>query len=69
MTAAVYANSFVQEGNVDGTITVTFPWKSRKIIVTNDSGIDNLGVTILIGYRIGGVLKYGLFGLLPQGSE
>lgn len=59
MTAAVYANSFVQEGNVDGTITVTFPWKSRKIIVTNDSGIDNLSVSPRAGSGVNHTLGPG----------
>ena len=31
-------------------------------------GVDNMGVTINIGYRVGGVMKHGLFGLLPEGS-
>ncbi len=38
-------------------------------VMDEDIGVDNMGVTISIGYRAGGVLKYGLFGLLPQGSE
>ena len=52
MTATVYANSFAKEDTVDGTVTVTFPWKSRRIIVTNDSGIDNLGVNPRTGSSI-----------------
>ena len=38
-------------------------------VIDEDIGFDNMGVTISIGYRAGGVLKYGLFGLIPGGSE
>ena len=59
MTSTVYANSFVQEDTVDGTVTVTFPWKSRRIIVTNDSGIDNLSVSPRAGSLVNHTLGPG----------
>ena len=49
-----------------------FPVENDTVIfkvIDEDIGGDNMGVTIAIGYRAGGVLKYGLFGLLPRGSE
>lgn len=59
MTATVYANSFEAEATVDGTVTVTFPWKSRRIIVTNDSGIDNLSVSPRAGSSVNHTLGPG----------
>ena len=37
-------------------------------VIDEDIGVDNIGVTIFIGYHTGGLLKYGFFGLLPKGS-
>ena len=38
-----YANLDSQEGSVNGTKTITFNWKPRKIIITNDSSSVDLG--------------------------
>ena len=38
-------------------------------VIDEDIGVDNRGISIAIGYRIDGLLKYGLFGLLPEGNE
>ncbi len=35
-------------------------------LLNEDIAADNHGITLAVGYRAGGVLKYGLFGLLPQ---
>lgn len=59
-------------GIFDDLIDNRFPVENDTVIfkvMDEDIGDDNMGVTIYIGYRAGGVLKYGLFGLLPQGSE
>ena len=40
---SVLANFYPDEGTVStASVTVTFPWKARKVIVTNDSATDNL---------------------------
>ena len=49
MGSTVYANSFSEEAVVDGTVTVTFPWRSRKIIILNDSGSGDLEVRLRAG--------------------
>ena len=59
-------------GQLDDLVDSRFPVDNDTVVfkvIDEDIGIDNLGVTILIGYRAGGLLKYGLFGLLPKGSE
>ncbi len=59
-------------GRVEELIDNQFPVENDTVIfkvIDEDIGADNMGVTISIGYRAGGVLKYGLFGLIPQGSE
>ena len=59
-------------GIFDDLIDNRFPVENDTVVfklIDEDIGDDNIGVTISIGYRAGGVLKYGLFGLLPQGSE
>lgn len=35
-------------------------------LLDEDIAADNHGITLAVGYRAGGVLKYGLFGLLPE---
>ncbi len=37
-----YANFFKSEDTTTGAITVTFPWKARRIVITNDSGSNDL---------------------------
>ena len=59
-------------GRLEELIDNQFPIENDTIffkVIDEDIGVDNMGVTISIGYRVGGVLKFGLFGLLPQGSE
>lgn len=34
-------------------------------VLDEDVSEDNHGITIAVGYRAGGVLKYGVFGILP----
>ena len=58
-------------GRVEELIDNHFPVEDDRVVfkvVDEDIGADNQGVTISIGYRIEGVLKYGYFGLLPKGS-
>ncbi len=58
-------------GGIEGLIDNRFPVENDTVVfkvIDEDIGVDNMGVTILIGYRTNGVLKYGLFGLLPGGS-
>ena len=35
-------------------------------LLDEDFAAENHGITLAVGYRAAGVLKYGLFGLLPQ---
>lgn len=37
-----YANLDAREGTADGTETITFKWKPRKIVITNDSATKDL---------------------------
>ena len=46
MSGPILANVYSAEGSINGTVTVTFPWRPRKTIVTNDSSLSNLVVTI-----------------------
>jgi hypothetical protein len=46
VSSQVIANVYSAEGSVAGSATVTFPWRPRKVVVTNDSVINNLTVTI-----------------------
>lgn len=46
MSSAVLANLYTAEGSVNGTVTITFPWKPRKTVIANDSSISDLTVTI-----------------------
>ena len=46
-----------------------FPIKDGKVtfkVLDEDIGIDNHGVTIRIGYKVGDTLKFGIFGILPK---
>lgn len=58
-------------GQLEDLVDSRFPVDNDTVVfkvIDEDIGVDNLGVTILIGYRIDGVLKYGLYGLLPEGG-
>ena len=39
---AIYGNSSPSEGSTSGTVTITFPWRALRIIITNDSAIRDL---------------------------
>ena len=39
---SVYANLNVEEGNVSGEVTLTFSFKARQIVITNDSGANDM---------------------------
>ena len=57
---------------LEDLVDSSFPIENDSVVfkvMDEDIGDDNVGVTISIGYRAGGVLKYGIFGLLPRGSE
>lgn len=47
--STVYANSFSQEATVNGTVTVTFPWRSRKIIILHDGVTGDMEVCLRSG--------------------
>lgn len=58
-------------GDPDTLIDNHFPINDGKVIfkvLDEDIGRDNHGVTIRIGYKVGDVLKYGVFGILPKGA-
>lgn len=46
MSSMVIANVYSAEGTVAGSSVITFPWRPRKVVVTNDSVINNITVTI-----------------------
>ena len=46
MGNSVLANLWASEGTVSGTAVVTFPWRSRRLTITNDSASANLTVTM-----------------------
>ncbi len=59
------------DGAPETLIDNHFPVKDGQIfykILDEDIGDDNHGVTLVIGYKTGGVLKLGYFGLLPNGA-
>lgn len=43
MGSRSYANLDVFEGTINGSSTITFNRKPRKIVITNDSGSTDLG--------------------------
>ena len=56
-------------GNRDELIDNRFPVLDDRIefkVLDEDIGDDNHGVTVAIGYLSGGILKYGLFGIIPE---
>ena len=59
-------------GRIEELIDNQFPIVNDTVVfkvIDEDIGVDNRGVSIAIGDRIDGILKYGLFGLLPEGNE
>jgi hypothetical protein len=44
--AEVLGNLYTDEGTVNGSKTVTFPWRSRRLSITNDSSSNDLTVTM-----------------------
>ena len=58
-------------GRIEELIDNRFAVANDRVVfkvIDEDIGSDNIGVTINIGYRIGGTLKYGYFGVLPKAS-
>lgn len=51
MSGLVLANIYTQEGNCNTTVSITFPWRPRKTVITNDSSLSDLTVTIK-GYNL-----------------
>lgn len=37
-----YANSYSDEGTLNGTKTIAFPWKPKEVQITNDSSSKDL---------------------------
>ena len=37
-----YANSHSDEGTLNGTLTISFPWPVRQVQITNDSAVTDL---------------------------
>jgi hypothetical protein len=47
MYGLVLSNLYANEGTLTGSpVVVTFPWRARKFVVTNDSTINSITVTI-----------------------
>lgn len=44
--AEVLGNLYTDEGTVNGSKTVTFPWRSRRLTVTNDSSSNDVSVIL-----------------------
>ena len=42
MGTVSYGNLDTREGNLNGTLAITFNWKPRRIIITNDSTSNDL---------------------------
>ena len=56
-------------GDPDSLIDNHFPVIDDRVVfkvLDEDIGADNMGVTISVGYRSGDVLKYGIFGIIPN---
>ncbi len=56
-------------GDPDSLIDNRFPVIDDRVVfkvLDEDIGDDNHGVTVAIGYLSGGILKYGLFGIIPE---
>lgn len=51
MSGLVLANIYTQEGTCNTTESITFPWRPRKTVITNDSSLTDLTVTIK-GYNL-----------------
>ncbi len=49
MHSTRFANTFTEEGTVDGSSTIALPRSSGKIIVTNDSSTKSLTVRLKAG--------------------
>ncbi|MFQ5764539.1 MAG: hypothetical protein ACE5GT_06395 [Rhodospirillales bacterium] len=56
-------------GNLESLVDNRFPITDGKVtfkVLDENIGVDNHGVTIRIGYKVGDTLKYGIFGILPK---
>ncbi len=55
-------------GDTDSLIDNQFSAANGQLtfkVLDEDIGSENQGITLGIGYRTGGVLKYGIYGILP----
>lgn len=58
-------------GDPENLVDNQFPVEDGKVtfkVLDEDIGIDNHGVTIRVGYKVGDSLKYGLFGISPKAA-
>lgn len=46
MQYLVLGNIYTDEATVNGTVDITFPYRSRQLVIINDSSSNNLTVTI-----------------------
>ena len=47
MSGTTLGNNYSNEGSLSGSpVVITFPWKARKAVITNDSTVNNITVTI-----------------------
>ena len=45
--APVLANTYSAEGNLAGSpVTITFPWRSRRTVIVNDSSTTSMTITL-----------------------
>ena len=42
----VLANTYTSEGTISGVTTLSLPWKSRQVVIINDSSSINLTVQL-----------------------
>lgn len=60
------------DGNKDMLIDNHFSVQDGVItfkLLDQDIGDDNRGITLMVGYKANGTLKYGYFGVLPGGDK
>ena len=58
-------------GDRDSLIDNGFAVEDDRIvykILDQDIGVDNQGVTIVVGYRTASGFKFGVFGVIPDGN-
>lgn len=48
MSGQILANVYANEDTLVGSpVNITFPWKARQTVITNDSTLNNLTVTLV----------------------